>query len=93
MAVGDRSRNVGCSRIVGVELRGDTLDTSWEWGGSSRRHGAPPLVGDCATGEDYYIAVAPVITYLLGHFSRHHGNRGKRMADVLCVGIECTHYC
>ena len=76
-----------------VELRGDTLDTSWELGGGGRRHGAPPLIGDCATGEDYNIAVAPVIIYLLGYFNRHHGNQGKRMADVLCVGVECTHSC
>ena len=93
MVVGDRSGNVGFSRIVRVELRGDTLDTVWELGGGSGRHGPPPLVGDCATDEDYYIAIAPVIIYLLGHFKRHHGNRGKRMAYVLCVGIECTHNC
>jgi hypothetical protein len=53
LAVGDRSRNVGYGRIVRVVLRGDTLDTSWECGGGSRRHGVPPLVGDCAIDEDY----------------------------------------
>jgi hypothetical protein len=76
-----------------VELRGDTLDTVWEWGGRSGGHGAPPLVGDCATGEDDYIAPAPVIIYLLGHFNRHYGSRSKRMAYILCVGIEYTHSC
>lgn len=64
-AVGNRSRNVGCRSIVRVELRGDSLDTGWECGGGSRRYGSPPLIGDCASGEDYYIAIAPVIIYVL----------------------------
>lgn len=83
--VGKEIENVALVWVMSVKLGSDTLNIIRQDGVGTSRYGTPPLVGDCAAGENDHHAPCIVIPNLMREIDKRRMAGGGGLERTLCI--------